>query len=328
MKIKNDYVNIKIGEKTYELRNMILNDYIQEFIKRSLNTSEVSKLIRFKSILLKLDTPFENITYNSQIDSTFFDIKIEILPDEYEQELNGTNLTITYSKIVGQYDEVKLAYDDQSKELNYFNGRKICNIGFGYIPTEYEELYSFEETTGAIIDTSNYNIYIQANETLSITRKDIISTDAVFATNNKSKIPAPAHLAPGLLDKILDVNNANSFKCSGILYSVSNSIDGKTIEKEYIVGTDVTTRIVNNSIVISTIENRNEKNLYYLGDNGNVYLGYSYLVKPFSRYIILKYKVMQLIDNTVTDTGYYYTLRFRTKFSGNLKVKINYERGE
>ena len=48
----------------------------------------------------------------------------------------------------------------------------------------------------AVLDVSNYNIYLQENQELSVTRKDIITTDALFYSNDKTKIPGPVHLAP------------------------------------------------------------------------------------------------------------------------------------
>lgn len=319
MKIKNDCIDIKIGKKSYHFRNMIFDNYIHKFVERNLDNNDES--LKFKYILLKLDEPIQGYDYDTELSVGDFDLGIQILDDEYEQELSGTNIIATYFVVVGQYDRVA-GIPLIVRELNYYNGRKICNIAFSSGIYEGSDVYT-------ILDTSRHSIYIEENETISITRRDVITTDANFSSNNKTKVPAPAHLVPDLLDNIIHEESAVvQNRCSGLLYSVSTSMDGRTIEKEYIIGTDVTATIVGNTLEISSITNGDSRNLYYLGDNGNTYLGYAYLTTPFSKYLILKYKVFQLVDMEEVDTGYYYTLKFPINESGNLKIKINYERGE
>ncbi|MBR2857753.1 hypothetical protein IKE96_00850, partial [bacterium] len=52
----------------------------------------------------------------------------------------------------------------------------------------------------AVLDTSNYNLYLQENEFFTVVRKDIITTDADFYTE-WSIVKAPAHLCPKGIEK-------------------------------------------------------------------------------------------------------------------------------
>lgn len=198
MKVKNEFIKIKSGSKEYELRNMILDEYLNRFCKRQLeiekhnNYAVNTKLV---GVFLKFDTPIGDISYDSKIDvNDIFDIS-------FVSSHTNTTQTISENSIVIQYNiQQKLnesVYDLKNmsnySELKDYIGKKITAIGFASFFASYGTVTI---NTCAILDTSNYNIYVQDNQVLSIVRRDIISTDGIFNTNSKEYVPGPIHLAP------------------------------------------------------------------------------------------------------------------------------------
>ena len=67
MRISNEYVEIKVGNKVYRKQNMILNTYLKEiFISQFDNQHDSAKI---SSCYIKLDEPIENVNYNSELDA-------------------------------------------------------------------------------------------------------------------------------------------------------------------------------------------------------------------------------------------------------------------
>ena len=174
---------------------------------------------------------------------------------------------------------------------------------------------------------------------MTITRKDIISTDAIFYSSNINKVPAPAHLAPLPLPNILEqqeliINGLHyNYKneCYGILDSVGygyNSYQPKELHSPVFYTYDP-------NLLLN--ENLTNKDTGYDGDFPQKdYPQIDYPSAPKYKYIILKYKVYQVIytydsiDNeiiqTPTDTGEYYLQAFPIDMYGNA-IRIKYERG-
>ena len=73
--IKNDAIIIKNGEKTIELRNTILDEYLKRFAVRQMDTNYALNTHNtyLKFIMLKFDTPI-NYTTDSEILTDDFDI--------------------------------------------------------------------------------------------------------------------------------------------------------------------------------------------------------------------------------------------------------------
>lgn len=347
MKIKNDLISVKIGKKQYDFHNLILDEYLKKFayFQLSDNASNVWIDRKLSYCLLKFDTPFENLQENTELHNQDFDICF-LFGSRYNQ-------TITENKIITQYE-----YDtsgswniwDYSKNtiegvyLSNYEGRKITAIGFNswWAPDTNTQI---KYPVCAVLDTSNYNLYIQKNQDLSITRKDIITTDALFYSNNSSKVPGPAHLAPDGVPQIIYqpsiYNDEGSFwhnyndKGQGKLYSIGLSSYVDRIDKEFVVGQDIEAIPNEIELEIEGLENyySNEKLIY---PNSNLYPSANlYSVKSNYKYIIFKYKIWQLVhsgtyDNVVstnTDTGYFYHQAIPIDKFGKLNMKIKYERG-
>ena len=200
MKIKNDLVRIKVGKKKYDFHNLILNEYLRRFAlgqidKENTLKGKLTQSRELNYILLKLDTSLE-ITESSELHYNDFDICI-INQAKHFQDLSENQITIQYDyKTKDNTFVVDISVSSQATEttsgsikfLNNFYGKKITAIGFssGWAPWANYSIC-------AVLDTSNYNIYLEENQEFSVTRRDIITTDAEFYSNDKDKVPAPVH---------------------------------------------------------------------------------------------------------------------------------------
>lgn len=341
MKIKNDLVSIKIGKKQYDFNNLILDEYLKRFVKAQLDKDSLSSVITNRELsycLLKFDTPLENLEGNSTIKNKDFDICF-VFNSKSSQIINDKQISIQYDYKMNE-DVAIIDYskpDTQNIKISDYYNKKITAIGFNSFFRDDTDL-SYKVPVCAVLDTSNYNIYLQESQELAITRKDIISTDALFYSNNKDKVPGPAHLAPlgiPLSNEEGDTGHYFNDFGYGILYSVGLSSYSDYIDKEFIVGQDVQVEENGTELNITGLEN------YLATDNplfpsNNIYPGANlYPIKTNYKYVIFKYKVWQNVNTgeynnvitTPTDTGYYYYQAVPIDKFGDLDLKIKYERG-
>lgn len=337
MEIKNDCIEIKIGNKKYEFKNLILDTYLQKFVHSQLaSTDDNVKLRRnLKTIGIKFDEPIKDINEKSKINILESDI-VTYSASLFET-VEGTEKTIyvdyryniPYSTVGSNtyyidIDKLGIEEDVAIYSLEKFKGKKIAQIFFA---SYWRGLNNNPLYIDAILDVSNFNIYIQENQDIYIVRKDIISTDAVFYTYDK-EINYPEHLSP---IKVLDIFNqgeisfeyeegsyigTKAHKAYSQLYSIgfSNSID--KIEKEFINGKDFTAVEENNKLKIINIENKYLGSLIY--PNINIFPSLNlYPLQEKFKYIVYKYKLFQdyilyydiVEDNWIRedrDTGLYY----------------------
>lgn len=288
MKIKNDSVRIQIGNKKYDFHNLILNEYIKRLINKQLSkevatNSDLTKSTKLTYLLLKLDTPINNINQDSVLTNYDFDITI-VHRASIKQDISEKQVVIQYdySILVNDYvidlKTAQLGKDSSEtiKQLADFYDRKITAIGFTTHWFPYKEV-----PVCAVLDTSNYSIFLERNQDLTISRKDIITTDAEFSTNNKEKVKGPAHLSPlGLPQIIYQPSIVQTLKddegndyikkhefydyAKGVLTSVGLSQNPNYIEKEYKIGEDI--QAVNNETEIEINGIINDEK-----EEGNVY---------------------------------------------------------
>lgn len=348
MRIKNDLVSIKIGKKQYDFNNLILDEYLKKFVKAQLDKDSLSSVITNRELrycLLKFDTPLENLKGNSVLKNKDFDICF-VFNSKSNQIVNDKQISIQYDYKINE-DVVIIDYskpDNQNIKISDYYNKKITAIGFNSAFRD-DTNWSYKVPVCAVLDTSNYNIYLQESQELAVTRKDIISTDALFYSSNKNKVPGPVHLAPLGVPQIIyqppisneDGDSWHSFNDSGygILYSVGLSSYSDYIDKEFIVGQDVQVEENGTELNITGLEN------YLATDNplfssSNIYPGVNlYPIKTNYKYVIFKYKVWQNVNTgeynnvitTPTDTGYYYYQAVPIDKFGDLDLKIKYERG-
>lgn len=324
MKIRNDLISIKNGDKQYDFSNLILNEYLKRFAKSQLNKDTIRNRENRKKLeycLLKFDTSL-NLSENMELNNSDFDVCLLGGTSSIFQELSEKEINVKYT-----YDSKFNVYDyEKSSGNNYISdyyGKKVTAIGFSghWIGTD---------NVCAVLDTSNYNIYLQVNQDLVIVRKDIISSDALFWSNDK-RVNGPAHLCPSGGDSILKQDDYTFYngvtekipaeRTAGILYSIGFSNSISNIGKEFIIGKD-----------INVVQNENEINI----NNVKNYINYQKY-----KYAIFKYMIWQDIKTyepsvgtleqykmiyTPTDTKLYYHQAIELKKHGLTNLKIKYER--
>lgn len=338
MKIKNDLISIKIGKKVYNFNNLILNEYIKKFVKSQLDkeySNEDIKELNF--VFLKFENMLSNIQEDSELYQNSFDIVLINGAEKNQVIESEQKISIEY---IYKTDKSNLVLDlatNQYKNFEeYFDDRKIMAIGFS-------DSYVNNNKILAVLDTSNYNLYLRKDEDFSLLRKDIITTDAIFYTNNQEKVKAPIHLYPKKNEAIFEPTELISQDGSsaikgkdesfGILYSVGLSLVNNLISEEFVIGEDIDIEESDTEIQINDIENYLSK--YSIFPSKNVFCGtFLQPLKSSYKYIIFKYKVFQEVlsgtfENriyTITDTGVYYYEAIPLFLNGKLNLKIKYER--
>lgn len=293
MKIRNDFIKIRTKNKNITIQNTILDNYLDELAKSNLGTGNK----RIKTCHIKLDTPIE-FTTSSLIPKTDFDFYF-YAPSYYETPSKNSNI-IQYDFFT-QYAAATVNGEYINIDVSYYKDRKIASIGFGV---------GDNDNIVAIVDVSNYDLRI--NSFLSISRKDIISTDLEFKSNT---FEYPLHL---LFEEYLITfkdNNTVRAKLKEIGLS-----DNKHEIKERIA---VTNTVVQNGIL--TI-----KDLTSYSSLGRTYLPTFLTFYPTKRrhnYIFFIYEVTGYTYNPTIQhvLGEYYEIG-ECNLYGNIEANIMYER--
>lgn len=346
MKIKNNLVTMKIGKKQYDFNNLILDEYLKRFVKAQLDSDKLNYAPIAKKLdycLLKFDEPFTNLQGNTELHNQDFNVCIMDFEKNSIQTISENQITVQYNYGKGK---TTLVFDYSKKELvelSKYNNRKITAIGFNSHWVN-DTNSSWKVPVCAVLDTSNYNIYLQENQELSVTRKDIITTDALFYSNDVNKVPGPAHLAPCGISQIIEQPNIYNDKGSGwvsfnnpgygILYSIGFSSYIDYIDQELIVGQDIQIEENGTELSISEIKNYLSKDSSFVPSSEIYPSDDLYPIKQNYKYIIFKYKVWQIVNSgtydniisTPTDTGYYYHQAIPINKFGKSNLKIKYER--
>ena len=318
MIVKNEYVEIKKGNKTYTKQNMILNSYLKTFMQKQLVQDSGLRYITY--CYLKLDTPLENIDYDTTLLANSFDIKI---PQSIKPTISATNKNI---KINYNFDDSSYNYkkSDNSWEyvtgsnFNIFTGRKIVGIGFGTALSAY-----------AYLDTRNMNIIINTNEQFRITRVDNIISDGIA-----SHIEYPLHLVNDLVDRDAEIKiiNVDSREITvkeitkAQLYSIGFGNTQGYMEEEYLIG-DVETDRDDYSITFDV--SRTKKVGHYPSEDLHFPF---YPTMDNSKYLIFKYRLYRIYFNSfteqdvITNLDEYYTMSKPNENFGNLEIKLKIER--
>lgn len=348
MKIKNELVSIKIGRKQYDFKNLILDEYLKRFAKaqiqytntyNNLNSTKETAVeyedrtnLLLSCCFLKFEESLDK--EKNDLKNTDFDL-VTSIPSKVNQDISARGVSIQYTYNLKEFSDCKnLKYAN----INDYNGKKITAIGFNSL-SKNKEKYSI----CAILDTSNYNIYLQEKQIFTITRKDVIQTDALF-NSNSDKYKGPFHLAP--FKEIYNVYqenneddedfNRNSLKTrKSFLYSIGLSSYSDYIDKEFVVGKDVQIENNGKELIIKGLENYCSNNCPSFPTNEIYPSADIYPLKSNYKYIIFKYKIYEYPTNIefyydwipYTDTGYFYCQAIPIDKFGKSNIKIKYERG-
>ena len=308
MKIKNEYIEIKKGNKIFTKRNMILDVYLNQIFNSQIDDDHDTTTISY--CYIKFDTPLENINYNSEIDpKNYFDVMLWSFRSVAPVIKTSNNIIKLIYKFSTQ--NFRMYYNGTSwvnpdnKTFNMFAGRKVTAIGFG----SYNKLFAF-------LDTSNMNIIINENEILQITRADSIQSNGI-----SKGYDYPLHLAQDVINKtVLGREN----KLYAQLYSIGFGNVMGLMEEERLISNLIYNR-TNTSI--SFLLTRQKKVGHYPSEN--LQLGF-YPTIDNSKYLIFKYRLYkrELINNQYVTTylDKYYTMNMQNENFGNLRIKLEIER--
>lgn len=313
MIVKNNYVKIQTGDKIYVRKNMILDTYIYRLFDSQLNTSHLPTQIL--SCYIKLDTPIEDVDYDTVLTENDFDITFYGgTTEEYQgqnkfkkmSEQNKNNIKITYL-----FSNEGLFYakgqNYYSNDFAMFNGRKITAIGFGYVGTVF-----------AFLDTTNMNIIINGNEGLNVTREDIFQSDGIC-----KGFDFPLHLVNDSAYYDFTPILHTSLMKKAQLYSIGFGNTLGLMEEEYLID-DVEIERNNNSITFNV--EREEKIGHYPSED--LHLGF-YPTIDNSKYLIFKYRIYwysTTAEGLYQYTDDYYTMNVPNTEFGDLNIKLKIER--
>ena len=166
---------------------MILDTYITRLFNSQLDTNHLNSNI--SSCFIKLDTPIENVDYDTIL--TLEDFDIILFGRTNEEYISENNFNLFERMSVRNRNNIRLTYFFSNEgmfsfnneylyanDFEQFNGRKITAIGFG-----------FSNAVFAFLDTNNMNIIINGREGITITRDDLLQSDGVC-----KDIEYPLHL--------------------------------------------------------------------------------------------------------------------------------------
>lgn len=327
MIIKNDYIKIQHGKKKIELRNYILTNYLRQFAVYQTDIDYASFTKAINQIFFKFDDTIGTINKDTVLLPSDFDLELDLQP-------------YIVSNIEKNYVVINYDFNVEYSTIEPYIGRKITAIGFK--ANNYQSIKEKDDRLCAVVDTYNYDIFIQKDCNFNICRQDTIATQGKFWSPSKL-IKGPIHLSPNGLDAVIP--SLTNDRANAVIYSVGFGTYINRMEYEFIVGEDI--GIIVDNYLAGVAENEVFINSFsftkaddvQLYPNNNIY---PLLVTPTSNFgiypletneklLIIKYKIWQKVydGNTeeIVDTGLYYhiAIPYDVPYQHNLRIK--YERG-
>lgn len=336
MKVKNDFVAIKNGKQEIKIHNIILDTYIEKIIANQMEKEARANLLMYY-IFLKFDTELD-FDETSILKKDKFDLSFGSY--SYNTETSKKEIINNYMYMLDKgIEATEIATNNIINSFEKYKGKKITAIGFG--SNYYSNLY-------ACLDVRNYNIYLDTEQVLSITRRDILSTDAYFYSKDNI-IKFPAHLSNG--KGVMDTTTGIYKTYYGILKSIGLGHNPYAMAEEHSllpytehIHSDKNSIIINDELTIEyksdglfpAVDLYPETNLSparIIVDNlypsKDVYPGIDiYPVYSAYQYVQLKYEIYY-IDNEEArpvDTGKYYLLSMPINGKQKVKLNISYKR--
>lgn len=297
MKIKNEEVSVKIGNKTKVFTNLIMNSYLDLFADSFLN---------FKS--KNLPYCLVNFTKgNSDIDKDSIKMQYDTI---LEADFASNIETLTENNIINKY-----FYQSPVADYPYlqdFQGKQIMQLGFANWDDAKQDYVLY-----AYLDISKYNITIQENQPIIISRVDKISSDMNF-WGNDNKLKAPYHLTGRGLLELQGMDYSNIYPK---LYSIGFGIFPYKYIDEYLLENLNIEKTGTGEITITGINNNFAKpDLYPKESTANLLI---YKFKMFREYY-----EDPMLPPILEDTGLFYVQYKELNRYGVIdKLKIKYERG-
>lgn len=305
MRVSNEYVQVSLGKRVFTRKNMILNRYLQHLIDMQFIETNDLHGARFTEVIFQLDIPKE-VNKNDEINyysDGIYNFTGRFIDGTYQQSTNKNSIKLIQSFSQGNlyYIGGTIYYGDD----DYLIGHKLTGVGFGIAG----KLMTW-------VDLSDMNIIIQEGEKLNISRVDNFSTDLEIIGYNY-----PRHLTNLRKESYSDQNPITAV----FLYSIGLGEDKDYMNKEYVIGKDVSINMGNMEFTIPIT--KETKNQIYPSENlqpfSNIYPS-----KATDNYIIYKYKIYKVVyvDDEITyeDTGKYYlgSIKIKNENLQYIKTKI------
>ena len=231
MKIKNEYIKIKQGEKEVTLNNYIYDSYLSLFstTQYNVNDERIVDLVaelhdkQLNTCYIKFDEPLQDIT-----NATVQDFEVRAFTKKINFTTSNNKINILYDYDFNRSTDISTP-TGLWIDINDYIGRKITALGFG-------GLYNIH----ACLDVSNYDIYILEDENLTLTRMDTINSEATCVGYD-----FPVHLSPiGDYDNAVFNPVVQGYETKWAkIYSVGFAKTLGTFEEEYVIDEDIDLRV-------------------------------------------------------------------------------------
>lgn len=338
MQVKNEYVKVKTKGREYVFKNWIYDSYLKLFSdcqKELYNMQGIteSNSTELSVCCIKIGTALEDYK-NANVSD--FDIFIPQKNSEVTGNENSVNAIYNYSSLMINYAN--------KIDLSQYDGQKITAIGFCGI-IRYIDVAPVYELY-ACIDTNYYSIYVNAEEGINISRKDIVSSNAVC-----DGAEYPLHLAPILkrTSEPDDKYKGARGKIRAVLYSVGFGATRRKMEQEFLIGEDAKIKTIDDFSYGIDMKNPVELPKYpsittfpssarypvapkylrsiYPQKTGLYPSNKRYPMKAGYSYIIFKYRLYYNVLNNIEYLDEYYTMSYLHSPKGVFTIKNKIERG-
>lgn len=328
-KIKNLYIALKVDNREYKFKNLILDKML------CLYANSLDPNLRVEFVQTSMErcvisfNPITDITHDRIFQENEFNINLSLTRRNTIINSNKINTTSVFASEGGYITDISTG---KVSSLSNYVGEKICVLGFR------------NSDISAVLDVSNYDIYIQEGEEITITRVDVVSTDNIFTNISNEdvydKLKGPVHLCPnrsceGILPEVI-LTSSNGTRQTKIKrdaearlvsYGLSNTTNN--IELEY----DINNNYIINNNIFSINNIWLPAGLY---PSSTLYPSpHLFPDKPKFKYLILKFKLYQKIpvgtyESYIEEeqfTGAQYLQAIEIQNRGNVNLNIKYERG-
>lgn len=330
MIIKNEDITVKLGDKEYHFKNLILNTYLDFYANRFMQNQNVGTLkAGISTCFIKFDEPLNfdetSVIYPSDFDIRMYNFDARFIANLNTYTQNGVNITTKFPYA----NSINNVQTDEAVKWSDFVGRRIMAIGFSPFFTNVFPM-------NAILDTSNFNLTIQQGQNVTITRTDEIKTNAIGTFSNKVK--GVVHLGNVGMTNILPTNTYDDGSSINVspsysyakLTGIGLGISPSKIIHKYNLNDVTMSKTGIGQVSISGITNvQGTEGLY--PSNLTYPSITTFPSSPTMQYVIYEYKLYQQLysgSNLVeVDTGEWYLQAYKFDKIGNLDIKINYERG-
>jgi hypothetical protein len=315
MVIKNQSIDIFLGNRQFKYKNLLTDTLLTEFAY-TLKPENFNASVRSMDYCyIKFDTPL-TIENNSQYLKNDFDILIYNNYGEQSADISPNSISLL-TELVGK----PVLSDNPATDVSWndYVGRKVCTLGFRWTFTDN---FADHKYMLSLVDLSQFNIILQKNEEIKVTRIDTIESDNQFFVGTP-KVKGLVHLSPIGMDSILGINRAyaklikigwghNPDEFEGG-FPVEGNINYSITGIGEITFEDVTIPVVTTQGLFPSNTLYPSNNLFPSNSSYN--------------YIIYQFFLYESDGENVTYTGENYLQSFPLNKDGTVSIKVKYERG-